>query len=937
MSNGYNFTTLDALLKYCSRKKGDEKPVTHTRIGSTLLNIYGGSYHIPNDMMPLFYKLYKKKVFTQNKEEYLTELQDRVNGNPILIDIDMRYPPDISARQHGLNEISDIIELYSDTIKDIFELPDELTFSIYVFEKDSVVIPSEESKNNFTKDGIHMFIQLHMTHDKQMLLRKYVIQKEKNEREIFGEDGLNCINSLEDILDESISSGRTGWQCLGSQKPGCDRYKITYVWNISMSNKSPTTIEQENVKNINIENELNKLSAKYKDYPTLEVKNTYKSELINIKPSKTKNKVVKKSNKINCVSLVEKSINPHLPSTHEELDDMIEDIFSKLPMQYSYLREIHELVMCLDETYYNPFAQWLNVGWALHNTDDNLFWTWVKFSSKSDKFSWDTIPDLIKKWNHEMGPGFSYRSIHYWCKRDFEEDYNKIHNNSVDNFVYKTLPGQGTDTDIAILAKHIFMGVYSCVAIKQQKWFKFSGHRWRENDQGTSLRCSLSQVIEPLYQKASQIEKDKSTDEQYSATEREAYLHNASSFNRIGIKLKTSNHKTAVMRECMEQFYDPKLLEQLDSNKYLLGFSNGVYDFNQKIFRNGEPEDYISFSTRTNYVPFNSKNDDHIRIKAEINDFFEKVFPNEPLRQYMWEHAASALIGEQRNQKFNIYTGVGGNGKSIFVDLMNLVLGDYADKLNIALVTQKRKGIGGPTPEIAKLKGKRYISMDEPSSDDVLNEGVMKQMVGGDEMEGRGCYDRKMTKFYPQFELVCCTNKLFTVKSNDKGTWRRIRQVDFASEFLDQHDYDAKHSQGLCDDPERPIYIKDDQLKNKLPSWVEVFTALLIEIVNKTGGKVNDCEKVLEASKAYQEKENFWAQFINENIEKGTAKDKFKKTDIRNVFVEWYKNNYQATPPKSNDLYEYLDKTIGKQRARAWYGYKIMYDTYASDEDSDSE
>ena len=84
---------------------------------------------------------------------------------------------------------------------------------------------------------------------------------------------------------------------------------------------------------------------------------------------------------------------------------------------------------------------------------------------------------------------------------------------------------------------------------------------------------------------------------------------------------------------------------------------------------------------------------------------------------------------------------------------MNLVLGDYADKLNIALVTQKRKGIGGPTPEIAKLKGKRYISMDEPSTDDVLNEGVMKQMVGGDEMEGRGCYDRKMTKFYPQFEL----------------------------------------------------------------------------------------------------------------------------------------------------------------------------------------
>ena len=41
----------------------------------------------------------------------------------------------------------------------------------------------------------------------------------------------------------------------------------------------------------------------------------------------------------------------------------------------------------------------------------------------------------------------------------------------------------------------------------------------------------------------------------------------------------------------------------------------------------------------------------------------------------MWEHAASALIGIQRNQKFNIYTGCGSNGKSMFVNLMNLSIG----------------------------------------------------------------------------------------------------------------------------------------------------------------------------------------------------------------------------------------------------------------------
>ena len=111
------------------------------------------------------------------------------------------------------------------------------------------------------------------------------------------------------------------------------------------------------------------------------------------------------------------------------------------------------------------------------------------------------------------------------------------------------------------------------------------------------------------------------------------------------------------------------------------------------MLRDGKPEDYVSFSTNNDYEPFDENNEEHIKIKAEIDDFMEKVFPNPELREYMWDHAASTLIGENRNQKFVIYTGGGGNGKSIWVDLMNATLGDYADKMNIALITQKRKGV----------------------------------------------------------------------------------------------------------------------------------------------------------------------------------------------------------------------------------------------------
>ena len=52
-----------------------------------------------------------------------------------------------------------------------------------------------------------------------------------------------------------------------------------------------------------------------------------------------------------------------------------------------YHLKTHESVMLLDEKDYNPFKEWMEVGWALHNTyPDNLFWTWIKFSNKSPKF-----------------------------------------------------------------------------------------------------------------------------------------------------------------------------------------------------------------------------------------------------------------------------------------------------------------------------------------------------------------------------------------------------------------------------------------------------------------------------------------------------------------------------------------------------------------------
>ena len=126
----------------------------------------------------------------------------------------------------------------------------------------------------------------------------------------------------------------------------------------------------------------------------------------------------------------------------------------------------------------------------------------------------------------------------------------------------------------------------------------------------------------------------------------------------------------------------------------------------------------------------------------------------------MWEHLASCLIGTNKNQTFNIYYGGGRNGKSKLTELMSRALGQYKATVPITLITQKRNTIGSTSSEIVQLQGVRYAVMQEPSKGDRINEGIMKEITGGDPIQGRALFKDTVT-FMPQFKLVVCTNELF--------------------------------------------------------------------------------------------------------------------------------------------------------------------------------
>ena len=133
MITSSQFKDLKEFLVKHSAKTNLGSPFTHTRIGDKELNIYGGSYVIPKEDLPVFYELYYDHVFIKNNREYLTEKQ--IENGPMAVDFDFRYSHDVETRQHSNEHIQDMILLYLEEIKEYFVFEENKPFDIFIFEK----------------------------------------------------------------------------------------------------------------------------------------------------------------------------------------------------------------------------------------------------------------------------------------------------------------------------------------------------------------------------------------------------------------------------------------------------------------------------------------------------------------------------------------------------------------------------------------------------------------------------------------------------------------------------------------------------------------------------------------------------------------------------------------------------------------------------------
>ncbi|MCX7002611.1 MAG: phage/plasmid primase, P4 family [bacterium] len=214
---------------------------------------------------------------------------------------------------------------------------------------------------------------------------------------------------------------------------------------------------------------------------------------------------------------------------------------------------------------------------------------------------------------------------------------------------------------------------------------------------------------------------------------------------------------------------------------------NGIYQFDDGTFREGQPKDYV----RT-FIPHNWTGID--TCAPLFIKFIEQVFPDVALRDFVQRLFGYSILGTGAERILPIFWGIGANGKSTLIEIIRYVLGDFAatTPAETLLATQSHSD-GAPQPFLFRLRGKRFVATSETEETRRLNASLVKSLTGMDTLCVRTLHGKPI-EFTPRFLTLLSTNHRPRVNADDQAVWDRLLLVPFNARFVDTPQGENEHA-----------------------------------------------------------------------------------------------------------------------------------------------
>jgi phage/plasmid-associated DNA primase len=263
---------------------------------------------------------------------------------------------------------------------------------------------------------------------------------------------------------------------------------------------------------------------------------------------------------------------------------------------------------------------------------------------------------------------------------------------------------------------------------------------------------------------------------------------------------------------------------------------------------------------------------------------------------------ATTLYRGLKEELILFWVGGGSNGKTFLLRMVSAVLGDYATKLNINLLTSKRENPDKPNSAIMSIKGKGFGYFEESSERERLQESQLKNIVSG-KISSRDLNSKQET-FDVNATLISASNYDFLINSTDHGTWRRIKYYRSKITF-------CKNPRDKLERKEDPRFvqefIRNDKYKEAFFSILSYFWCIF---VSKYGKQMkNVASPTIEAeTHTYRVSQDKLHKFICENVVCSTG-SKIKLDDFYEEYTKWYEKNVDKRHFTLSTLRESLENS----------------------------
>ena len=272
------------------------------------------------------------------------------------------------------------------------------------------------------------------------------------------------------------------------------------------------------------------------------------------------------------------------------------------------------------------------------------------------------------------------------------------------------------------------------------KWFVWTGQRWNE-DQVLFVHHLARGVCRAASMKADSP--------------------------RLKAKLASASTIAAVERITRAEPNHAALVDEWDADIWLFNTPGGVIDLRTGAMRSHQRADRmtkISTATPRGACP------QWLVFMAQVTG------GDAELQAYLQRVAGYCLTGSTQEHALFFLYGTGSNGKSVFVNTLFTLLGDYAANAPMETFMETRTE-RHPT-DLAGLRGSRLVTATETEQGRRWNEAKIKEITGGDRVTARFMRQDYFT-YSPQFKLVISGNHKPSIRNVDEAMKRRMHLVPF--------------------------------------------------------------------------------------------------------------------------------------------------------------